>query len=377
MNSKLGYWLARQRACLAGWVLVALAVAVIGCGGGGGGGGTSTTSATGSTTATNSSTSSSSTSTSATTGTTGSTAGSGALPANVIFYTQLDGTPDNAYDIRYITPNGTTDTALVTGIPGTFELVAINPNNGQYVFAAQATAGANYGIYSNTTVSLTGATQIIAPTFNDVASLNVSQDGAHIVFLGALTSTSNYGLYVITPTSGLTIPIDTGNTSTISPDNVTVAYSNFSPSTTQIFLYNITSGTKTQLTSNANFNDYPQFSKDGTHLLYAQLPSGGTNYSLVYSNGSGSSVKNIPNPSGLDIRGGSLNSSASTIAFVGRSSSTVGLYTIALSGSPQTTLKTSPLLSTNGVYWTTTLGRGIGSPALPASRVTRRRHMLP
>src|SRR5579862_4344873 len=184
-----------NKGLIAGFVSAGVLAVVIGCGGGGGVGGTGTTTATA--TGTTGATASTTTTTSST-GTTGSVTGS--LPPNVLIYSFID--PNDATFshvlVDYISPDGTGNTAYANYTNGNDTTNGPNTQPAYFWAAPNPTPAANksnafafsymnattglWDVYTNTTVSITGAKQITTKSFSGVNTVQFTPDGTKLVF---------------------------------------------------------------------------------------------------------------------------------------------------------------------------------------------------
>lgn len=345
-------------------VAAAFAAIVIGCGGGGGGGGGSTSSTAGTVAGTTAST----TSTAGTTATDGSSAGTdgslGALPQNRIFYAEatLDALHYNVlFSSEDNTVTGTYASNLSFDTPSSPDPSAAN----QIVFAFQPTGSPKYGIYRNTSISLTGATTIVAPNYGEIDSLQVSRDGSRVVFIAAVSAGGTQGLYSV-PTAAGSAPtkLDNAVDASLSSSGDRVVYSSYplGGSLPDIYIRKFTESSPHRMTNNTLDEADPQFSKDGTKIVFAQQVGTTDRFRLAVCNVATGVVTTLDPIPTASVRGPSFNGDGTRISFVVQSStdSVNGIYTTdTATGATATQVLASVRLQTS-TYWTTINGRSPG-----------------
>ena len=334
--------------CLA--PLLPLVVAV-GCGGGGGG---------------HSSPSSSSSGTRVT------------FAANSIVYGVANGTGTD-YSVDEIAPTGGTATTVVKDVPGTILAFALDPSTAsRYALAADPTGAGTYGVALSRTLSLSGATTLVAAVYTTVGSLAVTKDGAHVVYT-ATTAAGASELFVV-PTAGGT-PVDLGpaDASTVSPaDGDTIAYAApvAASGDDQIFARSLAagaSGAATQVTTDAANHTLPVFSPDGTKLAYWTL--GNASNALTVETLAGATTVSIPGVGAIEPQGEAFGPTGATLAIVGQSGTTNEIATLPADGTagPTTIATASSLLGNDGFFWTDANGRAVsGGRSATASRARKR-----
>jgi hypothetical protein len=345
-----------RRGKLAVFACLALAAAIVGCGGGGGGSST-------------------------TTSTTSTTAGAG-LPINTLVYGIPNGTDTN-FDVDDIAPDGTGNQTLVANVSGKIVMFAINPAvANQFIVAADLNGNGFYGLYKATSLNLTGATELVAPEFSNIASLAVTMNGAHVVFTGTDTTDTSY-VYSIPTAGGISAKLALASGSTVSPgDNNTIAY--VGPpagggDNDQVFTRSLAAGpggAATQVTSNDVNHTLPAFSRDGHKLAWWEMSA--TTNTLVIHNFNDSSSVSLSNPDNLFPQGTAFNATGTRVAIVAANDAGVGQILTQLadgSGDPGLILGSPNLLGNYGIYWTDSTGRVIGG-SFGMSSVTRRKGRL-
>jgi|GEM_PF-1241995 len=400
MNSLLRFTRAHSKALAGGAVVTVLAL-VIGCGGGGGS--TSTTSVTNGTAQTgntngdtngntnaatngnNGSTNNGSTSgnNGTTNGTTnGTSSGNGVLPTNVILFSTLNGS-NNSMNLEAISPTGSSPTTILANIPPTMDPIVLNPAvKGQYIAAIQASAGSLFGIYSTTGATTTGDSLVAKAAYALVYTLAVSNSGGAIVFTASDAGDDTDSLYYVSSNGGTVSTLDAGEECAIGPDNDSIVYSKFVGLNTQIFIRSLSKGTVTTMTTDGTDHDYPQFSKDGTEIIFQKGFTKGTagnqyeDFGTAIMNVKTRTEVDLPNPSQINETGPSLDGASDTVSFLVSDGIPVAVATQAASGAAGTNYKVlyanENINSGGSTYWTSSSGRGIGVVSYGMTRSHRR-----
>lgn len=419
----------KKLALLASSALLALTI-LIGCGGGGGssatgslttgssGGTTSLTTGTsgvpttGSTSATTGSTGSTATGTtgstttgstatgttgSTTTGTTGSTTtgstgstttgstGStttggttGVLPSNVLIY-NFPPPPSNSLNVHSINPNGTNDTLIANYNSTQVQLICPDPQiaNGYIVALSNNQNNTSYDLYFTTisggTISSTGATRLTNQNFGQVYSLQVSQDGTHIIVVAGQANSVSATLYAMSFSDSNNNPVvtnfnqlDSADGAYLAENGTSICYTKMVNGLGQIFTININGSGQNQVTTdNADHTD-PQFDKTSANLCWAQTtPGSGVNgqYDIWVAQASGTNSHQVTNVgSGNNAATPCFSPNGSTLGFVFVNTTTVansGIYTISTNGTNTTSVVLNPQIWV-GLYWTNNNGSGFG-----------------
>lgn len=362
--------------------LVALACTVfgaliIGCGGGGGGGGNSTNSTTSTTSTDTGGTNPTTTSGAAGSIGGGTDGGTGALTPNAIYYLTVN--PTAGYDVKYTNEAGTAAGTYATGVTD-LAPYAVSPDpssSGRLVFAAPATSSSStLGIYRNTSATTAGATTIVTPRYSEIDSLQVSRDGTKVVFVAATASDATPHLYVV-PTSGSGTPTLLDGDYIISADlsstgNLVVYEKLPSTGSTELYVRDLSATAPVQFTNDAFDQDEPQFSKDGSKIVFSQDDGTGRHVLGLLSSAGGTITKIDPFPgTAVSVRAPSFNSAGTRIAFVAEGDQTTnsGVFTCDATGANLTqvpgTYPPSPLPS---LYWTNAGGRAVGNLWLHLNR---------
>jgi len=334
---------------------VCLASAVV-CGCGGGGGGRSSTG----------------------TGT-GNTIGD--LPPNVLLYVN---TPDFGVTnkLNQINSDGTGG-KLVASLPSGYQGVSLNPAvKGQLVFGYSPSAGTPllYGIYKNSSISGAGATQVIAPAYSFIGSIQVSFDGVWIYYLAAV-GTGSLELYKVSINGGAPIVLDSDEVFTANVDiskgskityDKLVSYPNGNVFSAIFVRSTANSATPVQITNDSSANYCcPQFSKDGTKVvcLSDKADSAMEVYSMNATDGS--TLTQITNAPSINKQYTAVSFSAdgTTTAFVADS---IGVYVsgpIGTNNAP--TQIVNDTTTENSLYWTSLSGR---SSSGTTGYISKQRH---
>jgi hypothetical protein len=371
-------------------VVTALAV-VIGCGGGGGAtsvtdtGSTatntgSTATNTGSTATNTGSTATNTGSTATNTGSTATNTGNGVLPPNVILFSQNDASDAN-YSIQALSPTAKTPTAILSNIPPTINPIVLNPAvKNQYIAAVQANSTALYGIYATTGATATGAKTIASPAFALVYTISVSNSGSSIVFTGSDSTGQTDSLYYVPSSGGTPTILDSGEACQIGPDNDSIVYSKFVGLNTQLFIYSLSKKTLTQMTSDVTDHDMPQFSKDGTKIVFQkgyQHAGGYEDYGIAIMTVSTKTEIDLPNAGQINETGPSLNGTSGSVSFIASDGIPYAIATQTATGAAGSTY--SALYSNSGLnpsgstYWSSSTGRGIARVSYGVARGRKRK----
>jgi hypothetical protein len=298
------------------------------------------------------------------------------LPANVILYEQLTTSSDNSYNLNAINPNGTNDHAILSNVPATINPIALDPNvKNQYVVGGAATLAGPYALYLTTGASLTGASQLVPASYALISSISIGVDGKHIVF-SAEDQSSNNNLYVVAASGGTPTLLDTSeSTSSLALDSDTIAYSTIPAGGLydEIFIRSISKGTVQQITNDPTDCDFPQFSKDGTKIVFSKVDAAG-NYGMAVYTLSTKTEVDLPNVNELYEQGGSFDTAGDLVSFFAEGTGN-GIYTIPTSGtSNEVVVKASQAIE-GGTYWTSTSGRAFGpGGTFSVSRLQKHRH---
>ncbi len=354
---------------LASTVLAAL---IIGCGGGGGGGNTTTTT-TGSTNTTGTSTT-----TSGAAGTIGggTDGGTGALQANAIYYLTSD--PTAGYDVKYTNESGSVAGTYATGVTQLAPVASPDPSSaGRLLFAAPASSTSTLlGIYRNTSATTAGATTVVTPRYSEIDSLQVSRDGTKVVYVAATTADATPHLYSVATTGSGTPTLLDGD-EIISADlsstgNIVVYEKLPSTGSTELYVRDLSATAPVQFTNDAFDQDEPQFSKDGSRIVFSQDDGTGRHVIGLLSSAGGAITTVNPFPgTTTSVRAPSFNAAGTRIAFVaeGDTTANTGLFTCDLSGGTVTQIpNTVAPLPLRSLYWTNNGGRAASGLSLHLNR---------
>ncbi len=302
----------------------------------------------------------------------------GVLPPNTIYFT--DGTFD-PIEARSINPDATGNTLLAT-ITGTFTGYVMNAvKTHEVIFGNTPVPFGGCGVYRNSTLSASGAVQIVAPQFDNVSFLQVTPDGNHIVFIGSLGTTST--LYKAAIDGSTLVAVDSADTCALSPDGTTVVYSNGVSGSGEIFTCAISPvGTPVRLTNNSFDDLYPQYSKDGTAIVFSSdrdQTNASTPYDLYIMSATGTNVQRLTNSPTVSEFGASFSPDGAKIAYagIGDTAGTSGIFTISASAAGNMASRFTLLLSDNignGTYWSSAQGRFLALPSSSGFMGRLRRH---
>ena len=351
-----------------------LAALVIGCGGGGGGGGDKKPTSTG--------TSSTNTGGTNTSGTTGgplggeTDGGSGNLAPNSIYFLVGNG---SGYDVKVTSEADPNPTVFASGLPADAPVATPDPSAaGRLVFAA-TDANGKIGIYRNTSISLTDATAFVAPQFAEIVSLQVSRDGKRVVFVATPSGANEPRLFTAT-LGGTPVLLDAGYaiSAELGSDGTRVVYEKVTDDgDSELFVRTIGATTSTQLTDDAVDEGQPQFSKDGTKVVFTMrdtTPEGrSTLGTLTAAGGAITPIDPFPGTT-VDVFAPSFNGAGTRIAFLafGDTVEQSGIFTCDLAGRTVQRVASGDPLPLASVYWTNATGRGPGNLTYHLNRPFKR-----
>jgi Tol biopolymer transport system component len=351
----------------AGAFLTVVAGVVIGCGGGGDGG-PGLTSATNATASASTATASASTATAtattatatattatATTATATATTAQGQLPANVVFYGEATG---EGNQLRYISPDGTGD-QLYAALTTNVRTVGLDPvHQNVKVFSYRSTEDGNDALLRNTTLDNASATQLVGPTYSYIDQIQVSPDGKTIYFIAGVGDADSQLLSVPYEGGNVTV-IDNAWTFHVNQAGTQIVYSKLVSGNEEIFVRNVgTTGAGTRLTTNTSEDTMPQWSKNGSKIVFASNRRNVDDFDLFTMNANGTSQTALTQSDDTIELGGSFNEAGDKVAYagLGGEATTGGLYTVPAVGGNRTAIKPSDAL-TGSAYWTTAGGR--------------------
>ena len=343
-------------------VLIAAGL-VIGCGGGGGGTVTTTSTTSTATTSTattatgTTSTATTSTATSATGTTTGLTDGgiAGVLMPNTIYYSE------GVTSVRTIKPDGTGDALLAT-IPDTISAAVPNPVVvGQWFFAYRSSASGLYGIYRNASLTISGAVQIVTPTYSSVTSLQASPDGSTLFYV-ASTSLTPGQIFKVATISGTPLALDFAESAHLNMKGDYLVYGRYNATLGRAQIVkrsSADSATAAVLVNDSNDDLFPQWNRAGDKVVFkAALSPTGQDLFVVKSDGT--SLLKITNTPGTDKLAASFSPDGTQVAFgaVNVDPAQTGIYKTGTTAVDSgTTLVKADSAISEQIYWTGTNGR--------------------
>lgn len=281
----------------------------------------------------------------------------------MIFY--LVSLPGGETELRHIKPDATADTLFAT-LPPEISAAAPNPSvANQVVFAYQPTAGGNYGIYRNSSISPNGAVQLVPPIYGYVFSMQVTPNGQSIIY-SANAPDADPDVFRLPINGGTPVVIDQSAWfPSISPDGSKIVYGKTAVGDLQsdLFVANVIGGGITRLTENPEDETMPFWSRDGTRIVYSRIPPGTEvpSYDLYVMNSNGTNQVAVLATADMSETGASFSPDGTRIAYVAfslASDDESGLYTAATSGGAATRVQLrSGGDVTGGTYWTSASGR--------------------
>lgn len=364
-----------RRSGPAALALTAFTALIIGCGGGGGGGGNGGPGG------------GPGGGSGVTDGTTSGDSGlSGVLPQNKIFYAE-GSAGGTTYDVKYVNPDGTGGATFLSGIDSQNSAAVADPDAaGQFVFALQPSGSTLYGIYRNSTISTTGATTIVAPAYSSVSSLQIAGEGSEkkIVFIATVgdPNTAPLRLYQSATAAGSSpLLIDDAYAATLSGSGDRVVYNKYpsdNDNDTELYVRRFSEISSHRLTDNSLNEEDPQFSKDGSLVVFAQDVPSSLRIRLASINLATGVVTTIdPSPTIDNLRAPTLNAAGDKIAYVGISNGDASQSGIYVADFPSgANASAGPIVTSanlqNATYWSTPQGRSLTGGTLRLS-VPRKR----
>jgi len=264
--------------------------------------------------------------------------------------------------------------------------IALNPavkNQVVFGYSPSASTPPLLGIYKNSSVSPTGATQIVTPTYTFIASIQVSLDGSFVYYIAAIGSGDTF-LYKVPITGGTPVQLDTDQVFTANVDVVNgsmitydklVSYSNGNILSAVFVRSTASSATPIQLTNDSNSNyACPQFSKDGTKIALESDKADSNFEVYVMSATDGSNLTQITNDPTIakQYTGVAYSADGTAVAYIGE---TAGVYKSPPIGNTGSSAQLVNDATVNdGLYWTSTTGRARGGTTAYLGH--RRKHGL-
>jgi Tol biopolymer transport system component len=179
-----------------------------------------------------------------------------------------------------------------------------------YLFAASIDNG-QYGVYENTSLSTTGATVVLAPTFDSVTSIFMSPDGSKTYLVASSQGVSS--LYVVS--NSVATAIDTASSAALSADGTKLAYAKFINGSDSIFEIATANGTPLQVTSGFEDDD-PAWSPDGSTIAFSRATAGAptATFGLYSVHPDGSNLQTIATSSTVNYLGCTYSPDGTEIA---------------------------------------------------------------
>jgi Tol biopolymer transport system component len=234
-------------------------------------------------------------------------------------------------------------------------------------YTSQGGSTPSYALYKNSSVDITGAVPLTPVEFKSFGSIKITPDGTKVVFTASLGA-GDSGVYVVgIDGSGLT-KLDDADDADISPTGTRIVYTRFRPtdSHSEICAKNLDSSGFAQLTNNASDDILPQYSKDGTKIVFASDRVGG-HFEIFSMTSAGASQTKLTTDSDADF-GATFSPDASQIAYtrISTDTSLTGVYKKAATTATATALLYASPGIDLPIYWTpaTTL-RSRGPHGMP------------
>ena len=276
------------------------------------------------------------------------------IPGNALVFTMPGSTADKS-DIRIMGVDGSEEKTFATinsGIQG----FAINPaNRTQKFFGAQRASTGKYGLWRNTALDPTSATNVVTPAFDAIYTVSVTKDGKKVLFTAA-EDNSAPKLYVADATkmNGKATALDEAVSFALSPDGKDVIYSKTNEKSLDLFKRKLSEEKPTKIVANAGDDDAPQYSKDGTRIVYtSNKPNGLRDIYSCKANGTDELM--ITNTVADDELSPTYNADGSAIAYIVPDGAAAGVYRIPSAGGTRISVKVAENIT--DVYWTEGTGR--------------------
>jgi len=239
----------------------------------------------------------------------------------------------------------------------------MNPNAAKGVLFAYSATGSGVNLYQNTSLSMTGATQVGSTTFDSVSMLQPTSDGKFLVLVASYRGVA--GLYTQSLPGGILTYLTPADTAAVSSDGSTIVFSQSKIPGEAIGTIPTSGGTVTLLTNGSSSDFYPQFSKDGATVVFSSDRNGSnstTPYDLYTVNVASKQVTALNINSGASEYGASFNQAGNQISYVVVSgmAGQSGVYVCNADGTNSQLIYQSDSMA-QSTYWTSQNGRGFGS----------------
>lgn len=332
--------------------------AVIGCGGTGGNGFSSSTSTSGTYDTNNSRPGGANAPGSPIAG-----APASAMPGNEILYAEFGG---DGTTVERLSADGKHAAAL-TRLPGGQPVYAQDPSATHVAFVQQKDSG--LGLFVNTSTSPDNAVALGPTNFTSFGTVQFAPSGDDVLYT-AESATAPAAVYFASTSGKLVKKLDDGDDASIASNGKWVAYSKTVSGHSSIFVIGIDGKGSRQVTHSKGQDLVPQWSKDGSQVLFTSDRDGSFGvYSVSPKTGA---VVKLVTGDGVAY-GGTTSPDGKRIAFsrIGKPEET-GLFVANANGTQVRKVSDTPA-ATGITYWTTAAaGPGkssahAGAPALSVS----------
>ena len=308
----------------------------------------------------------------------------GALPANVIFYSDTTDQGATTND-RQVNPDGTGQ-KLLDSFPAAFQAITRNPViKNQIVFGYSPQGGVNptYGIYRNSSVSANSAKQIVAPKYRLVTEIQVSPDGSTVYYIASIGS-GNTELYKVPVTGGVPVVLNSDAIFSMNVDEVdgsritydkVVMYSNGNFKSTIFVQPTKNTGVAVQLNPDSTANyACPQFSKDGSKIVFTCDKADAQGEVYVMNSTDGSNMVQVTNNPTINklYNGCAFSADGTMVAYVGFDTvgSAYGVYVSSAIGSNESSTNiVNDLAIKPGINWTSSTGFLLSGKSLAPEQI--------
>jgi Tol biopolymer transport system component len=269
------------------------------------------------------------------------------------------------FDVNIFTvdPDGSNQASYASFLGNSYPVAAPNPNAATaataVAFAYLDPSSSTYDIYTNSSVTITGAKRITTGNYLAIGTMQFSPDGTKVAFIGT-TNNGNFLFNVNADGSNTPRNVDSADDFYLGGDNQTVCYTKDDASFNgQIWLGNIDGVNIHQLTNDAFDHFGPQLSKDLSHITYSASENGASGgYDVFTSAVDGTQLIQATNTGADEALTPSFNNNGTQVAYVFLSSSNValsGVYYVGINGLGTTQIVQDSAVNT-GLYWTSSLG---------------------
>jgi Tol biopolymer transport system component len=276
--------------------------------------------------------------------------------------------------LKDVAPDGSNLTTIGS-LPGGIGAAVVNPNVVNSVIFAYAPNGSEFGIYQNSSISASGAIQLVPAQLDSVAMIQLTPDDKTIVFVASQNGSS--GLYTVSTAGGSPMYLAPADSASLSPDGSTIVFSQATAAGEAILSIPTSGGGTTALTDGTFFDIDPQFSKDGSMVVFSSdrnaSGTGGPIGVCALSLSSHAFTYVTSDPTSAEM-GPSFNATGTQISYIVQNGTPglSGVYVCNADGSNPIQIYASDQIGQSS-YWTGSNGRGLGRSFPLFQRLRRRK----